>query len=81
MIHIISYNMNYHNELLNNEWNYITPNINSPQKIIKFDDGNEKYNSYPNEWVIFGEWGGKIAIYNKIQPTIIIKSISRWKVY
>lgn len=73
-------NMNYKNLLLNDEWNYITPNDNSIYKINTFDDGNQNYKQYINEWILFGIWKGKFALFNKVNNTIIIKSISKWKV-
>ena len=72
--------MNYKNMLINNkDWIYIEPNINQPIKIRVFDDGNKKYETFPNEWIKFGSWKGKIAIYNKANTNIIIYSISNWK--
>jgi hypothetical protein len=72
--------MDYRNQLVNNDWNYIEPNIINLQKIIIFDDGNHEYEMYPNEWIVFGRWKGKTALFNKMYPTIVIKSISSWKV-
>lgn len=62
------------------EWNYITPNEKEMYKVNVFDDGNESYSYYVNEWLINGEWGGKVSLINKTMPSIRINSISRWKV-
>ena len=51
--------------------------------INVFDDGNEKYQYYPNKWVIIDTMydGGKVRLQNKINSEIIINSISRWKIF
>ena len=48
-------------------------------KIIQFDDGNQNLIDYENEWYIYGEWKGKVCICNKLNPNILIFSISLWK--
>ena len=49
--------------------------------INVFDDGNQKYEMYPNKWIMieymFG--GGKVKLKNFHYPDIIIGSISTWK--
>ena len=66
-------------ELLNEEWVYIPIENNKEVFINNFDDGNDFYRQYPNNWKIFGKWRGKIALFNKTNPEIIINSISDWK--
>jgi hypothetical protein len=63
-----------------NEWNYFTPNENQIYKVNVFDDGNQTYAHYANEWLINGEWEGKISLINLKSSAIRINSISRWKV-
>lgn len=48
-------------------------------KIWVFDDGNGKYESYENIWEMYNNLGGKISLRNVKDPTIELKSISRWK--
>ena len=73
--------MDFKNQLINSDWTYIQPNLSNIQKIIIFDDGNQIYQHNSNNcWVIFGEWRGKVALYNKDNNDTIIKSISAWKV-
>ena len=50
-------------------------------KIVKFDDGREKYEQYINEWFIVETKfnGGKFILRNAIDEKIIINSISSWK--
>jgi hypothetical protein len=67
------------NLLCNNEWNFVPPNESQILMISVFDDGNECFEQHENEWILFGNWRGKVAIYNKAYPTIIIRSISMWK--
>lgn len=62
-------------------WTYVTPDFTKPVKILRFDDGNKKYNQYDNSWIIFGRWQGKVAIFNEFDQNITIMSISEWKVY
>lgn len=71
---------NCYKELLwNEEWEYISPEDKKYVFINNFDDGNLKYSQYPNYWILFGKWKGKIALFNKMNPKIVIKSISEWK--
>jgi len=63
-----------------NEWIYYTENINMIYQIFNFDDGNEIYLQYVNEWIINGEWKGKVSLVNVKYPSITINSISRWKI-
>ena len=67
------------NNLINNTWDYIPPCEDS-YEIRFFDDGNQQFLKYNNTWVKFGKWKGKVAIYNRREPEIIIKSISSWKI-
>lgn len=67
-------------ELYNEDWTFIFPNMSQIYQINIFDDGNEKYQEYNNKWIIFGEWKEKVAIFNYYAPDIIIKSISKWKI-
>ena len=59
--------------------------MSSPQlfKIIVFDDGNQRFQHLNNSWIITGSRfnGQKITLRNSIDQTIIIKSISSWKVH
>jgi len=68
-------------QLWNNEWTYVIPNFETKYVIQNFDDVNEKYEKYDNNWIIFGIWKGKVAVFNNEDPSIILKSISRWKLY
>uniref|UniRef100_A0A6C0IHA9 Uncharacterized protein n=1 Tax=viral metagenome TaxID=1070528 RepID=A0A6C0IHA9_9ZZZZ len=61
------------------DWLYFEPNPTEIYEIVKFDDGNEKYEQYENKWLIFGIWRGKCALVNKVEPEIKINSISSWK--
>lgn len=72
--------MNYKKYLINDYWDYVPPKLNEIYYITKFDDGLNNYTIYPNKWIIFGEWKGKISLFNQINPKIIIRSISAWKV-
>ena len=51
--------------------------------ITIFDDGNQKYISYANVWVIIDEMfdGGKVKLQNALNKNIIISSISKWKIF
>jgi hypothetical protein len=51
-------------------------------KIIVFDDGNQRFEHCANSWIITASRfkGQKITLKNSIDQTIIIKSISSWKV-
>lgn len=55
----------------------------SPVKIIVFDDGNEKYEMYPNKWIIIDKMfgGGKLKLRNADYTNIIVNSISSWKTF
>ena len=68
------------NLLLPNDCISVPMNNSHPFMIICFDDGNEKYENYINEWMIYGKWKGKVALRNINTPNIFIKSISEWKV-
>tara|TARA_Y100001935_G_scaffold242388_1_gene232748 strand:+ start:1006 stop:1206 length:201 start_codon:yes stop_codon:yes gene_type:complete len=56
----------------------------SPQlfEIIVFDDGNQRFKNYDNKWIIIGSRfnGQKIALKNISDKSIIIRSISSWKI-
>ena len=51
-------------------------------RIIVFDDGNQKYREYPNKWIITSSkmYGSKLTLRNFIFQKIKIDSISSWKV-
>lgn len=51
-------------------------------KINTFDDGNQNLKHYQNIWIKTGSRfkGQKISLKNMVDPTIVIKSISSWKV-
>ena len=66
-------------KLQDNTWTFVPPNESQVLMINVFDDGNERFEQYENEWILFGTWLGKIAIYNKHEPSIILQSISKWK--
>lgn len=72
--------MNALRNQLYRDWTYVAPKFNQKHKIDIYDDGREMYAQYDNNWVIFGEWKGKIALFNDQDPTIVIQSISAWKV-
>lgn len=67
-------------QLYNEEWTFIVPNLTNKYKINTFDDGNEHLINNINEWILFGTWKGKYALFNVENYDIIIKSISNWKV-
>lgn len=71
--------MSLQSKLQDKEWTFVPPNESQVLMIIVFDGGNERFEQYENEWILFGTWLGKIAIYNKNQPSIILQSISKWK--
>lgn len=58
--------------------------MSSPQlfKIIVFDDGNQIFQHLNNSWIITGSRfnGQKIALKNVTDKSIVIKSISSWKI-
>lgn len=48
--------------------------------IQTFDDGNQKYETYPNQWIIIDYNNrGKCSLRN-VHRDIEIKSISCWKI-
>jgi|TARA_B110000902_G_scaffold31219_1_gene33455 hypothetical protein len=51
-------------------------------KINTFDDGNQTLKHYQNIWIKTGSRfkGQKISLKNKVDNSIVIKSISSWKV-
>jgi len=55
--------------------------VNDPRcyEVIKFDDGNDAYQHYPNKWFINATWKGKVRLKNIDQRTIL-PSISAWKI-
>jgi hypothetical protein len=61
------------------EWIYFTPDQSRTYSINNFDDGNHKYQQYPNSWLLYGTWRGKLALMNVVSPEIRIMSISEWK--
>ena len=71
--------MSLQSKLQDKEWTLVPPNESQVLMLIVFDGGNERFEQYENEWILFGTWMGKIAIYNKNEPTVILKSISKWK--
>lgn len=62
------------------EWNLYKPNEAKIYEINTFDDGNEKFQQFVNEWLMIGEWRGKVRLINREKQKIIIHSISRWKI-
>ena len=70
----------YIHKMKENEWIYYAPNINNVYQIFNFDDGNQLYKQYVNEWLMNGEWKGKVSLVNVKYSSIIINSISRWKI-
>jgi hypothetical protein len=51
-------------------------------KIRVFDDGNAIYANYENIWELIEplvDFPGKVSVQNKLDKTIIISSISYWK--
>jgi hypothetical protein len=72
--------LDYKNNLLSEEWDYIEIKNSEIYNITVFDDGNQRHESLKNEWYLFGIWKGKCALVNKHNPDIIIQSISRWKI-
>ena len=72
--------MNALKNQLYSDWTYVAPKCNQKRKINIYDDGREMYMHYDNNRVNFGKWRGKIALFNDQDPTIVIQSISAWKV-
>ena len=62
------------------EWNLYKPNEAKIYEINTFDDGHEKYQQFVNEWLMIGEWLGKVRLINRENKKVIIHSISRWKI-
>ena len=62
------------------EWNIYKPNETKTYEINTFDDGNEIYQQFVNEWLMIGEWRGKVRLINREKQKILIHSISRWKI-
>ena len=71
--------MSLQSKLQSKEWTFVPPIESQVLMINVFDDGKERYEQYENEWILFGTWMGKIAIYNKNRSSIILQSISKWK--
>jgi len=68
-------------EQLYDEWTFVVPRFEQKYCIDTFDDGNEELqDKYHNEWIIFGEWKDKVALFNNQEPTVILRSISAWKI-
>lgn len=63
-------------QLWNDEWIFVFPNLNEKYIINVFDD---EYQEDMNEWIKFGEFKGETAIFNYYNNDIIIKNISTWK--
>tara|TARA_B110000879_G_C11039790_1_gene458348 strand:- start:133 stop:363 length:231 start_codon:yes stop_codon:yes gene_type:complete len=61
------------------DWTRVVPDTKNIIHLHLFDDGNEKYKQYENEWVLFGKWKGKIALFNAFDENVTIYSISEWK--
>ena len=76
----MSFNENYKRQLLNNEWEFVFPNLEEKYMINTFDDGNERFESNENKWIVFGKWKEKRAIFNLNNSEIILKSLSNWKI-
>ena len=70
----------YITSMSDSEWNIYKPNETKIYEINTFDDGNEKYQQFVNEWLMIGEWRGKVRLINREKQKIIIHSISRWKI-
>ena len=66
-------------EELEEEWVFIFTNLNKLYEIHTFDDGNDELTKYDNSWVKYGEWRGKVALFNYYARDIKIRSISGWK--
>ena len=58
--------------------------MSSPQlfKIIVFDDGNQRFQHLNNSWIVTGSRfnGQKVELKNVTDKSIVIRSISSWKV-
>ena len=57
-------------------------NIGTIVEIHTFDDGNQRYKNYSNKWIVEEVMynGGKLKLKNEENTSIIIMSISSWKV-
>ena len=66
-------------QLWNDDWCFIFPNLEEKYMINTFIGLNDDYQQYNNQWIKFGEWKGKTALFNYNNNDIIIKSISSWK--
>lgn len=64
------------------KYKWIIYDVPKPDKIYvyNFDNGNEKYRKYFNEWNIYGESSGKVALINTYENNIKIPSISHHKI-
>ena len=51
-------------------------------QIIVFDDGNQRFQPFNNSWIVIGSRfkGQKLTLKNTANNSIIIKSISSWKI-
>ena len=51
-------------------------------QIIVFDDGNQRFQHLNNSWIVTGSRfkGQKLTLKNTVNNSIIIKSISSWKI-
>ena len=61
------------------EWIYFEPDHTNTYIINTFDDGNQRFQQYPNSWFLYGKWKGKVALVNTKYPSVRIESISEWK--
>ena len=64
---------------LSSGWDMHPPDEDYPCQITQFDDGNQQYQEYPNNWLVYGSWKGKVALVNNFHREITINSISLWK--
>jgi hypothetical protein len=46
--------MSLQSKLQDNTWTYVPPNESQVLMINVFDDGNERFEQYENEWILFG---------------------------
>ena len=66
-------------------WDFYQPDQSVMYYITKWDDGNQGYQEkinqlgYRNNWWIYGDWEGKVALVLVDDASIKINSISRWK--
>ena len=66
--------------LINDNWIFIFPNMSDIRIINIFDEEHEIYTEYNNKWVIFGEYEDKVALFNYYNRDILIKSIGKYKI-